>query len=81
MRAALLIIGIVICGLLAAVKIWGLVFIQFSIKQLIYVVSFGLAAVACYTALRRGRTSSEADATPPAPHNPPMQGTGDDGNL
>jgi hypothetical protein len=55
MKSGLLIAGIFICGTLAVARVWGLIFLEFSIKQLIYAGAFACAAIGMIIALRNRR--------------------------
>jgi hypothetical protein len=59
MKKALLILGICICGLLGIAKIWGLIFLQFSVKQTVYVFIMLGAALAMFFALREAQPPSD----------------------
>jgi len=52
MKKTLLIVGICICGLLGLAKIWGLIYLKFSMKQTVYAATMLTAAIAMFIALR-----------------------------
>jgi hypothetical protein len=59
MKRTLLIVGICLCGFLVVAKVWGLIFIQFSIKQAVYAVALLGAVVAMSAALRSSEPPSK----------------------
>jgi hypothetical protein len=52
MKKALLILGVIVFGLLGVLKIWGLIYLQFSVKQTVYAVAMLASAVGMLIALR-----------------------------
>ena len=58
MKTGLLIASIAVCALLAAAKVWGLLFVEFSAKQLVYAAALAGAAVGMFLQLRAGRADA-----------------------
>lgn len=52
MKTGILIAGMCVCGLLALAKILGLLFVDFSVKQLIYALALVSVAIGMLTASR-----------------------------
>jgi hypothetical protein len=59
MKKPLLITGICVCGLMGFAKIWGLIILEFSVKQTVYAATLLAAALAMFTALRTSKRSSD----------------------
>jgi len=58
MKTTLLVIGIVVCGLLGLAKIWGLIFLEFTIKQAVYAACLLAAAASMAISLRKSLTDN-----------------------
>ena len=52
MKKALLILGVIVFGLLGVLKVWGLIYLQFSVKQTVYAVVMLASAIGMLIALR-----------------------------
>ena len=52
MKKTLLILGVIVFGLLGVLKIWGLIYLQFSVKQTVYTVVMLASAIGMLLALR-----------------------------
>lgn len=59
MKKPLLILGIAIFGLLGAAKVYGLIFLQFSVKQSFYAAAFLSVSFSMFRALRPPTTANQ----------------------
>ena len=57
MKTVLLTLGVFVCSGMTLLKIWGLIFVDFSVKQLVYTAFFAAAAASFPPSRACGRTS------------------------